>query len=80
MAGPPLGRVGARGELPAVLWASRGAGKFISCRSIFSALNVVREALKKKMLIRYIEVQNQVKYGGHLDFFSSRCFRRLLNT
>ena len=28
----------------------------------------------------YIEVQNQVKYGGHLDFFLSRCFRRLLNT
>ena len=29
---------------------------------------------------QYIEVRNQVKYGGHLDFFSSRCFRRLLNT
>ena len=28
----------------------------------------------------YIEVQNQVKYGGHLGFFSSCCFRKLLNT
>ena len=28
----------------------------------------------------YIEVQNQVKYGGQMDFFLSRCFRKLLNT
>ena len=33
-----------------------------------------------KQFFVYIEVRNQVKYGGHLDFFSSRCFRRLLNT
>merc|ERR1712141_867390 len=31
-------------------------------------------------LLTYIEVQNQVKYGGNLNFFSSRCFRKLLNT
>ena len=28
----------------------------------------------------YIEVQNRVKYGGQMDFFSSRCFRKLLNS
>ena len=29
---------------------------------------------------KYIEVQNQVKYGGQMHFFSSRGFRKLLNT
>ena len=28
----------------------------------------------------YIEVQNQVKYGGKMDYFPSRCFWKLLNT
>ena len=28
----------------------------------------------------YIEVQNQVKYGGQMDFFPSRCFRKFLIT
>ena len=32
------------------------------------------------VLLGYIEVQNQVKYGGQMDFFSSCCFRKLLNT
>ena len=27
-----------------------------------------------------IDVQNQVKYGGQMDFFLSCCFRKLLNT
>jgi len=28
----------------------------------------------------YIDVQNQVKYGGQMDFLLSHCFRKLLNT
>ena len=40
----------------------------------------IGSTLELKYITPYIEVQNQVKYGGHLDFFSSRCFRTLLNT
>ena len=40
---------------------------------------VVVERLVSFIIIN-IDVQNQVKYGGQMDFFLSRCFRKLLNT
>ena len=35
--------------------------------------------LVQSSVVVYIDVQNQVKYGGHMDFFLSRCFRKLLD-
>ena len=45
--------------------------------------NTVHCSIKESELIHhicYIDVQNQVKYGGQMHFFLSRCFQKLLNT